>query len=118
MIDDTVTSSARAEALDGASESEFHVVLARVLIAGGTLEEVSAQLGLTVQTLKDAAIKSRMESLRNTDSRIDHSERTSHMLNMAEREREIDEAQARHAATLRERRIAAETVHYALGRVA
>lgn len=118
IIDDTVTASARSEALDGASESEFHVVLARVLIAGGTLEEVSTQLGLTVQTLKDAAIKSRMESLRNTDSRIDHSERTSRMLNMAEREREIDEAQARHAATLRERRIAAETVHYAFGRVA
>lgn len=118
MIDDTVTTDARMEALDGASEEEFHVVLARVLIAGGTLEEVSASLGLTVQTLKDAAIKSRMESLRNTDSRIDHSERTSHMLNMAEREAEIDAAQARHAETLRARRVAAETVHYAMSHAA
>ena len=117
MIDDTVSNDARRDALDGAKE-EFHVVLARVLISGGTLEEVSTQLGLTVQTLKDAAIKSRMESLRNIDSRIDHSERTSHMLNMAEREQEVDAAQARHAATLRERRIAAETLHYAMGRAA
>ena len=117
MIDDTVSTDARRDALDGAKE-EFHVVLARVLIAGGTLEEVSTHLGLTVQTLKDAAIKSRMESLRNIDSRIDHSERTSHMLNMAEREQEVDAAQARHAATLRERRLAAETLHYAMGRAA
>jgi hypothetical protein len=113
LLDDAVAHSARVEALDGASDSEFHVVLARILMSGATLEEVSEALGLTVDTIKRNAFESADKSLRHIATGIDHSERSVDMHNRAEHEREIDEAQARHAEMMRERRIAVETATYA-----
>ena len=118
LLDDAVTHSARQEALDGASDKEFHVVLARVLMNGATLEEVSRALGLTVATIQRNAFESQAKSLRHIATGIDHAERSVDMHNRAEHEREVAEAQERHAALMRERYIAAQTAHYAMSRVA
>lgn len=118
MIDDTVTNDARTSALVSGKAEEFHVVVARVLMGGATLTEIADAMGLRVQTVKDKTVASASASLRITESGIDHSQRSADMAREAERERAIDAAEAEHAATLRARRIAAETVHYAMGRVA
>lgn len=113
QLDDAVAHSARVEALDGAKDEEFHVILTRILMGGATLAEVSDALGLTVETIKRNALESADKSLRIIATGIDHSERSIDMHNAAEREREIDEAEAKHAARLRGIRVAAETVAYA-----
>ena len=116
-MDDTVTHSARVEALDGAKD-EFHVIVARVLMGGATLDEIASALKLNIDTIKRDVFNSQRQSLRHIATGIDYSERSVDMHNRAEREREVDTAQAAHAAMLRERRILAETAHYALSRVA
>lgn len=113
LLDDAVTNAAREEVLDGASEREFHIVLARILMSGATLEEVSEALGLTVDTIKRNAFESADKSLRHIGTGIDHSERSVDMHNRAEHEQEVDEAQARHAEKLRLRRWIAECATYA-----
>lgn len=118
LLDDAVTNAARTEALDGASEREFHVIVARVLMGGATLEEISQALGLTVATIQRNVFESRAKSLRHISTGIDHAERSVDMHNRAEHEREVDEAQARHAAILRGRYVAAQTAHYAMSRAA
>lgn len=116
-IDDTIAAQARQDALASYDDTtEFHAILARVLISGATLEDVSAQLGLTVQTIKDQAIASKLASVRIIDSGIDHSQRSADLIRMDEREHEIDTAQAEHAERLRGVHVAAEAVHYAISR--
>lgn len=116
-LDDAVTASARTEALDGAGE-EFHIIVARVLMGGATLDEIADALKLNTATILRDVFNSQRASLRHITTGIDHSERSVDMHNRAEREREIDAAQAEHARIMRERRIAAETARYALSRVA
>lgn len=119
VIDDTLTFQSREVALSSYSETtEFHAILARVLLSGATLEDVSASLGLTVQTIKNQAIASKLASVRIIDSGVDHSQRSADIMRADEREHEIDTAQREHAERLRGIRVAAETVHYAMGRVA
>lgn len=116
-IDDAVTHDARTAELDRVSDArEFHLVIARVLENGATLDEIADAMGLRVETIKSRAIESRDASLRVIDTGIDHSERSVDMHRAAEREREVMLAQTRHAEALRARRVAAETMHYALSR--
>jgi len=116
MIDDTVTYDARTSALVSGKAEEFHVVVARVLMGGATLADIADAMGLRVQTVKEKTLASATASLRTVESGIDHSQRSVDMAREAEREREIDMAEARHAETLRARRVAAETLHYAMSR--
>lgn len=115
-MDDYVTRDARESEVSIANAEEFHVVLAEYLLKGHTLADIASALGLTVDTVASRAIKSREDSLRRMSTGIDHSERSVDLHNAAEREREIDEAQARHAEILRERYVSAQTAHYAMSR--
>lgn len=116
-IDDTVTHDARTEELARVADArEFHLVIARVLMGGATLAEIADAMNLNVETIKAKAVASRADSLRVIDTGIDHSERSADMHRAAERERDVMTAQTAHAEALRARRVAAETVHYALSR--
>lgn len=115
-MDDYATRDARESEIGMANADEFHVVLAEYLMAGHALADVARALGLTVETVSARAIKSREDSLRRMSTGIDHAQRSLDIIRADEREREIDLAQARHAETLRARRVTAETAHYAMSR--
>lgn len=115
-MDDNVTRMARQDEISIANAEEFHVVLAEYLLKGHTLADIASALGLTADTVASRALKSREESMRRMSTGIDHAERSIDMHNAAEREREIDEAQERHAALMRARYVTAQTVHYAMSR--
>lgn len=112
-MDDYVTRSAREDSMSHGNAEEFHIVLADYLMRGAQLADVASALGLTVELIAQRAQESRAQSLRSTDTGIDHAMRSVDMTREAERESAIDAAQAEHAATLRARRIALETRIYA-----
>lgn len=115
-LDDAVTDQARKDEVGIANAGEFHVKLANLLMAGHTLAAIGKAMTRTPESLAAEAVQSREDSLRRMSTGIDHSQRSVDMTNAAERDHEIDTAQARHAETLRARRVAAETAHYAMSR--
>lgn len=119
QLDDAVTFSARKDALASnadAAEREFHVIVSRVLIDGGTIAEIASALNVRETTIIADVHKSREASLWRMDTGIDHSERSIDLHNAAERERAEDIANERHSERLREIEIIRHTVAYATSR--